>query len=168
MDYEVPYFHQFLTFDIQTCIGYTDVRKTRTRRGNPISQESQRHANIIRDAIRSGADIFYVQQQIPILEILCLCKRRHQSQKDGLAKDWDREATKGWLFGKTPDRTQAMPSRTQARSSAAVDQVFTEMNAMDADLDRHDREMRDIAEQFRRNSSVYEDARSSPEQDDTL
>lgn len=168
MDYEQPYFHQLLTFDIQTCIGYTDDRKIRTRCGNPISQGSQRHANNIRDAIRSGADIFYVQRQTPVLATLCLCKRRHQSQKDELAKDWDRGATIRWLFGKIPDRTQAIPSRTQARTSTAVDQVFTEMNTMDAELDRHDREMRDIAEHFRRDSSVYEDARSSPEQDDTL
>jgi hypothetical protein len=168
MDYEQPCFHQLLTFDIQTCIGYTDDRKIRTRCGNPISQESQRHANIVRDAIRCGADIFYVQQQIPILATLCLCKRRHQSQKDELAKDWHRGARLRWSFGKIPDRTQAIPSRTQARSLAALDQVFTEMNAMDADLDCHDRKMRDIAEQFRRDSSVYEDAQSSIEQDDTL
>jgi hypothetical protein len=42
------------------------------------------------------------------------------------------------------------------------------MDKIDADLDRHDQEMRDIAEQFRRDMAIHEEAQSEVELDDMI
>jgi hypothetical protein len=159
MGYDPVALWDLLDHAITTCVGYK--KDPYEHCGNPISEGSIHDINLIRDAIGSGADIFYVQRQIPILATLCLCKRRHQEQAASVAEGWDREAKLMWSC-------RNLPSRTDKRVSTSVDQVFIEMDTMNAELDRHDQEMRDIAEQFRRDMAGHEETQSSIGQDGTF
>jgi hypothetical protein len=142
---------ELLAFKITGCIGKTNDG---TCCGNPISKRNLHDANGIRDAIRSGADTAYIEQRIPELAALCLCKRRHQDQGAKLAQTWRlEEATR-------PSRTCNKPFNTQARVSVALDRVFTELNLMDAELDRHDQQMQDIVQRFKHTMSVHEETQS--------
>jgi hypothetical protein len=149
MKYTAISLQELLASNITGCIGYTTDG---TYCGNPISRGNLHEANGIRDAIRSGADTAYIERKIPKLASLCLCKRRHQGQAVGLAQSWDLEDVA------RPSRPRDMPSRTQARGLVDVDQVFTEMNLMNTMLDRHDSEMRELAQRFKQTVSVYEEA----------
>jgi hypothetical protein len=159
MDHTPLSFQELLTSDIGTCIGYTDEL---THCNSPISKGNLNDADGIRDAIRSGADTAYVGRNIPILATLCLCKRRHQWQEVEVAQAWKlEEATR-------PSRPRTMPSSTQAKKCAALDQIFVEMDIMDAEMDRHDREMRDLAYRFKRMISEHKEIQSAMGQDHTL
>jgi hypothetical protein len=160
MEYTPISFQELLTFDLETCIGYAD-KPPKAHCNNPISKGNLRDANGIRDAIRSGVDTAYIERNIPKLAALCLCKRRHRWQEVEVAQAWElEEATK-------PSRFRTIPLRTQAKPSAGLGQVFVEMDKMDAELDRHDREMRDLAGRFKRMISEHEKIQSAVGQDDT-
>jgi hypothetical protein len=159
MDYTPLSFKELLTFDLETCIGYTDDG---THCNNRILKGNLRDANGIRDAIRSGVGTAYIERNIPRLATLCLCKRRHQWQDVEVAQAWElEEATK-------PSRFRTIPLRTQAKPSAGLDQVFVEMDKMDAELDRHDWEMRDLACRFKRMISDHEEIQSAMGQNNTF
>jgi hypothetical protein len=161
MSYKLVSLQELLDIDIKTCIGYKNGPKNhRIPCSNPISRENIQNTNLIRDAIRSGADIFYVQKQIPILATLCLCKSRHQQQAPDIVQDWRNEAVKAVLRNDNV--------HTQVKASTSADQVFVEMDIMDFELDRHDQEMRHMAEQFRRDLVEDEETLFEMEIDDTF
>lgn len=138
-----------LRYGFLGCIGYTNDGPYCN---NPISKANIREAKNILDAIRSGADTTYVERKIPELAGLCLCKRRHQDQADNFVQLWDSEDVAA------PSRPRDVHLRTHARESGDIDQVFSEMDSMDAMLDDHDREIRKMARRFRETISVYEEA----------
>lgn len=138
-----------LIFGIISCIGDT---KDGTYCNNPISKANLHEANNILDAIRSGADTTYIARKIPELAALCLCKRRHQDQTANFVQFWKLEDVA------RPSRPRGLPFRTHARKTGDVDQVFREMDSMDAMLDDHDREIREMAQRFKETISFCGEA----------
>ena len=148
MDDTIPSLHELLIFSVSGCIGYT---KEDTYCNNPVSKASLHEANNILDAIKSGANTAFFQRKIPELAAICLCKRRHQDQAVDFVQTWELEDVA------RPSQPRVMPFHTHAKRSGDIDQVFREMDSMDAMLDDHDREMREMARQFKETMSVYKE-----------
>lgn len=156
---DIASLHSLLRSGSIGCIGYTNDG---TYCNNPIAKVNRREANNILDAIRSGADTTYIERKIPELAALSLCKRRHQDQAVEFVRAWDLEDAAG------PSQARGIASRDQARRSVDVDQVFREIDSMDAMLEDHDREMREMAQRFRKIMSLYGERQSDARQGDTV
>lgn len=149
MDYTPVTLYDLFACGIQkSCIEQVKHNK---RCGNPISKEGIKMAKHILNAIDSGASVTYVLMEMENLASLCLCKSRHQDEKEKIADKWKTQYLAWRRHQMGPTGLHDILLHNEAGGSTAADEIKTEMCT---EWDRHQQEFHDTKQRCEQVTSL--------------